>query len=542
MDAFVGTKRLVQLALRRDRVKLPLWIAIIVTMVAASAPALETAYPTLADKIVYASTSAPSVIAKFMGGVIDGPNLGAILMVETFLFTAMLMAFMSVFAVTRHTRANEEDGSAELIGSGVVGRYAPLSAALIVASLANIVIGLLIFVFVAQTEGLSTLGSFYFASALTITGIVFSAIAGVCVQLTDYAKGANALGSTIIGVSFVIRGIGDGLGSVGADGLSASTSWFSWLSPLTWGFQVNPFTDKSLWLLGLSGILIVLLVTVSFVLLRHRDIGSGIYPSRAGRAFAKPQLLSVNGLAWRLQKNALFGWAIAFTSLGIMYAFMAKEFVKLIEQNEFAQEFFSKNSDGNVPNIFFSTLLSLSAVFAVGFAVQAMTKMRSEESSGRLENLAGASISRRKWLASHVSIAIVGTITIVILTGLAAAFSNVLISNVAFTDSIRLVQASLVQLPAILLFCAVVVLSFSRLPSYMIGIGWGFYTFCLLIGQFALLLKLPEWTVNLSPFSHTPIAPAPSINIAPLVIMGASSIVVFALSFIIFRRRDLTIS
>ena len=40
---------------------------------------------------------------------------------------------MAILLVVRHTRAEEETGRAELVGAGVVGRHAPLAAALITA-------------------------------------------------------------------------------------------------------------------------------------------------------------------------------------------------------------------------------------------------------------------------------------------------------------------------------------------------------------------------------------------------------------------------
>ena len=44
---------------------------------------------------------------------------------------------MSILLVVRHTRADEETGRAELVGAGVVGRHAPLAAALVVAAIAD---------------------------------------------------------------------------------------------------------------------------------------------------------------------------------------------------------------------------------------------------------------------------------------------------------------------------------------------------------------------------------------------------------------------
>ena len=61
-------------------------------------------------------------------------------MVRDYVTLAVLAALMSTFAVVRHTRQNEELGRAELLGATVVGRYAGLTAAVIVAVAADVVL------------------------------------------------------------------------------------------------------------------------------------------------------------------------------------------------------------------------------------------------------------------------------------------------------------------------------------------------------------------------------------------------------------------
>jgi ABC-2 type transport system permease protein len=51
----------------------------------------------------------------------------------------VLAALMSLLLVSRHTRVDEQHGRAELVRSSVVGRFAQLTAALMVALGANLV-------------------------------------------------------------------------------------------------------------------------------------------------------------------------------------------------------------------------------------------------------------------------------------------------------------------------------------------------------------------------------------------------------------------
>jgi hypothetical protein len=59
-------------------------------------------------------------------------------------WAALFAALMAIFTVIRHTRANEETGRQELIGSARVGRQASLSAALLVSGVASVTLAVLL--------------------------------------------------------------------------------------------------------------------------------------------------------------------------------------------------------------------------------------------------------------------------------------------------------------------------------------------------------------------------------------------------------------
>ena len=61
------------------------------------------------------------------------------------------------------------------------------------------------------------------------------------------------------------------------------------------------------------------------VLATQRDVGSGILTDRRGHAEAAPQLLSPFGLAWRLQRGALLGWAVGLPGFGLIFGAIIDE-------------------------------------------------------------------------------------------------------------------------------------------------------------------------------------------------------------------------
>src|SRR5688572_4484933 len=126
-----GTRHLIRLILRRDRIQLPLWIVGLGGMVAWSALAVPTVYDTPAKVAGYAATVGASPVSYLMSGrqaAID--TIGGITANEISQVAQLGVCFMVLFLVVRHTRAEEETGRAELLRSTVLGRHAATLAAL----------------------------------------------------------------------------------------------------------------------------------------------------------------------------------------------------------------------------------------------------------------------------------------------------------------------------------------------------------------------------------------------------------------------------
>lgn len=543
MSAFTGTGTLIRLALRCDRIKLPLWIVGVAGAMAANIPAVIMTYGNSLEKqLTYVATTAPSVVSRIFGGPINSPNIGEIVINETFLFTAVAMAFMSTLMIVRHTRQNEETGRAELIRSAVVSGPAPLIAALIVTVGTNILLaGLLSLIFIASD--LPIAGSIGVSAALGAIGIIFAAIAAITAQLSESAHGANSLAAVAIGIVFLFRAIGDGLGSISRDGLAVTSAWPSWLSPIGWGQQIYSFSEGNWWIFGLFGILFAVLMSFAFFLSSHRDVGLGIFPARRGPAKAENSLLSPFGLAWRLQHGLIRGWSITVLVMGVTVGAVSKEFEKLFSENEeFLEYFGSLGKNNSINDILFSGMMVFMALAIGAYAVQALLRMRAEESTGHLEPVLSTSVNRTRWMLSHVTCVLIGVSVLILLLGLSASITYVLITDSAWSEVAHLTWAAIVQTPAILVLAGFTVAVFGFLPRKAVALSWTAFAFSMFIGQFGAILKLPGWVLDISPFTHTPAAPIEAVTALPIISLLSVSVVLVAAGFAYFRRRDITIS
>lgn len=541
MKSLTATWSLVRLALRRDRIKLPLWILGITGAMAANIPAVIDFYgKSYAEQILYAKTTAPSVVSRVFGGPIYGPNIGEIVMNETFLFTAVAVAFMSTLSIVRHTRQNEETGRAELISSAVVGRQASLTAALLVTIGANIILGALISLTFLLSD-LPAAGSIAVGASLGAIGVVFAAIAAIMAQISESGRGANSLAAIAIGLAFLFRAIGDGMGHLTNNGLGVASSWLSWLSPIGWGQQMYPFAEGKWWIFSLFGACFAALAVTAYVLNARRDQGLGMFPARRGPVHARRSLLSPLGLAWRLQRGTLKGWMFAVLIMGVSFGLISEEFKDLFESNpEVAQALGQVGGNANFTDLFFAAIMGLMAIALGAYSVQALLRMRSEESSGHLEPVLATAVSRPKWMLSHVMTALGGSVFLLFLLGFTTGMTYVSITGTPWTQSFEVVKAAVVHIPALLTFAAFVILIFGLLPGQAVAVSWASFAVCYLIAQFGVILKLPQKILDISPFAHTPAIPLETIRYRPLVTLSAIALILIVLGLATFRRRDIT--
>ncbi|MEV2239286.1 anibiotic ABC transporter [Micromonospora sp. NPDC049891] len=538
MSAFTGTGRLARLALRRDRVRLAIWTLGSPLIGYALAESVASIYPDEQNRVGYAEVANTSVVARAFNGPVASTDLGAVVVTETYLTLAVLAALLSTFAVVRHTRQNEETGRAELLGAAAVGRYALLTAALVVVVGANVLAGALLAVaFVGA--GLPAAGSVAAAAAITGVGLAFTGVAAVTAQLSVTSRGANALAAATVGVAFLLRATGDVLGRRAADGVRLDSAWPTWLSPLGWGTQVRAFGNERWWVLALPVALLVVGVAVAYALAERRDVGAGLLAARRGPARAAAGLLSPAGLTWRLHRSALIGWAVAVAVLGLAMGLAGNEVDDMIADNPAAAEAIAQLGGGEeLVDAFLAAMLGLFALTIGAYVVQALLRVRGDESDGILEPLLATAVSRTRWLSTQVAGAVLGALTLMLLAGATTGLGYGLAAGDPVGWTVELTGAALLRLPALLVVAGVVTALFGALPRLSVALSWTVLIVFLLLGQLGAALDLPQAALNLSPYTHVPSVPAVDVTVLPLLVLTAVAAALLATGLATFRRRD----
>jgi len=526
----VGTGALLRLALRRDRVVATAWILIFVVMAAGSAGAVAELYPTMESRVHGAAgiNNTPAMVALY-GRVYDPTSLGAVGLVKLVAFGAAFVALVCMFTVVRHTRSEEEAGRLELIGATVVGRYAALTAALLLSVGASLVLGVLT-AFGLAGAGLPTSGAFAFGLSWAFVGIAFSAVGAVAAQVTSSARTAMGLGATVLAAAYLLRAIGD---STGSD----SETWLSWVSPIGWGQQVRPFAGDQWWVLLYLLVFAVLVSSGAYALVSRRDHGAGLLADKPGPANAAASLRTPFALAFRLQRNGLVGWLSGVCLGGLVLGSMASQVGNMIDSPE-ARDFIAKlGGQEGLTDAFLSAEMGILAVIVAAYGISAALRLRSEETTGRAEPLLATEVSRLRYALSHVLIALVGTTVLMLGMGVFAGLAHGLAAD-DLGQVGRVIGAAAVQLPAVWVLTGITVAVFGLAPRAVMA-GWVALVVFVLLGQLGPVLKAPEWLMDISPFSHTPKLPGGTVEALPLVVLTLIAAALIVVGLTSFRRRDI---
>ncbi|HEX6325578.1 MAG TPA: hypothetical protein VFZ72_03325 [Jiangellaceae bacterium] len=539
MSGFTGTVRLIRLALRRDRITLPAWILGMTVFLAATTAMFADQYskhPQLLEPDTRIVVENPGMRVL---GLVTGPSVGGYTLHRDALTLAVLAALMSVLAVVRHTRQAEELGREEMLGAGVVGRYASLAAAVIVALAANMVLAVLLGLGMV-VAGQPVVGSLVAGASIALVGVAFTGVAAVTSQLASTTRGATGLAGAGLGVAFMLAALGNMLGTVDLVALRVTSAWPAWLSPIGWSQQMRPFADNLWWPLGFAVVAMASLFWLAVVLVGRRDVGRGMWPERRGAAHASPSLLSPTGLVWRLQRGALLGWAIGLLGFGLVFGVLSDQIQGL--EGEATEWYATFGGDADLLGAYWASMMQIAGTAVAIYAVTLLLRLHHDEAHGTLESVLGTAVSRLRWLGAYAVNALGGATLLILVFAVAAGITGGQVLGGTAALLRELVGAALIQLPAIGVLGATVVALIMMLPRWSVGLSWALVVFTVFVGpMFGPSLGLPTWLLDLSPFTHVPNAPAVAVSIEPVLGLGLACVLLSAAGVVVLRRRNLSL-
>ncbi|RNL86966.1 ABC transporter permease [Halostreptopolyspora alba] len=481
-----GTGTLARLLLRRDRFMLAVWLLLSWGVAAGRAGSRGTLYPTAeARQQRYDQVMVEIPMFKLFQGPAYGTDIDALIAQESFGAATLFAALGAVILVVRHTRTDEQAGRRELLGSTGVGRHASLAAALVVVFVA----GALLAVLTSATmiaAGMPAVGSMVFGLVTGSAVWISAAIAAVAAQLTANPRAAMVGAYALFFALHFVRGASD----LGGPGLT----WLGWLVPNGWLQRTQPFAGDRWWPFLLVAALLVTLVCAAVSLAGRRDLGSGLLATRPGPSTGPRGLGGPFGLAWRLHRGMALGWIVGTAAICLPTALTGTAAMEQYAAGEQMAEWAAAMGSTNPGDALFA-YIAFATVFPITlYAIQIVLRMHTDESSGHATLLLAGPVSRLRWAAGHLALALAVPAVLLVVVGLCF--------GVGAGDYATMLATTTRLVPAVWVMVGIAMAAHGLTGRLAPFVGYGALALALTV-EFGQHLGWPDWIFwTFSPFAH----------------------------------------
>jgi len=519
---------------KRDKVGNLFWILGIVLLNVAVAAAFNEMFSTPEELMGMIQTlDNPAMVA--MLGPLYGHTIAAVFAQNMLVFVAIAVGIMNIFLVSRHTRADEEDGRLEVLRSLPISRTTILKSVYVNVALLNVVIALLTGIGLAivgieaggHGTGLNDInGAFLFGAILGATGLIFAAATALFVQLSANNKTVLGYSFIFLGIVYMLRAMGD-----------MNAEILSLISPLGLIFRTEVFVRNN-WLPVIIIIIIsIIIACIAIILNNNRDLGAGFIAEKPGRAHGGKLLKNPFGLAVKLTKGSVIGWAITLFILGASYGSIFGDIDSFVASNEMFSQIFYGVDPGELAIAFVSFIVVMMAAVVAVPVVQIILRLKTEEKKNRLEHLYSRGTSRTVMMFIHMKIAAVVAALLLFLLGFGMYVASYAVMDEALNFS-TMITSVMVYLPTLWIFLGVAMLCVGLSPK-LTNLAWGYLGYSFVISYFGQILDVPEWLMYTTPLGFVPNYPMEEINFIALIMLVAISVVLAVIGTVSYRKRDI---
>jgi ABC-2 type transport system permease protein len=483
------------------------------------------AYPTLTDRLAFAHSFATNKGLRLLYGephdvaTVSGYTawrVGGVL--------AIAAALFGLLAAVRASRAEEDAGRMELVLAGVVGRpmvnlsgLTAIGAGILVlwlAEFAGFIVG-----------GLPVGGSAYLALATASVVPVCVGVGAVATQLAPNRRIALEIGGAVVGLLFLLRVLADTVSGLG---------WLRWATPLGWAEQLRPFAGAQPLVLLLPVTATVLLLVLAARMFAGRDIGTGVLPASDGADPRLRLLSSPTAQALRNQSGILIAWTSSAAVFAYILGIVSKSISPADVSKSLQREIAKLGSGSIVTPTGYLAFVFIFFILAIAvFVCTQVSAARQEEAEQQLETLLALPVSRRRWLAGRLLLAMSAAAAISLTAGLFTWAGAA--SGGAHVSLPKMVEAGANCLPVAVLFLGIATLAYAIVPRASAAIAYGLVTVTFLWQLGGSLLGAPKWLVDLTPFAHVGLVPAQPFRAVMIAIGAIAALAAVA----VFQWRDL---
>jgi ABC-2 type transport system permease protein len=512
-----------------------LWGYVFGAFVASAAWSYTSIYRTQAerDRLAAAFGNNKSTIALF-GPAPRLQTVGGFTVFKVSMTVMIIGAVWGLLTSSRLLRGEEDAGRWDLLLSGQTTRRGATAQALAGLGAGALVLWVVTAVIIA-VAGLSPRvdiaagGALFLALTLVSPALLFLAVGAVTSQLAPTRRRAAGYGAVVLGISYCLRMLGDA-----GIGLHVLT----WLSPLGWVELLAPLSSNDPVPLLPIFVTALVLAVVAVALSGARDAGSGLLPDKTHAAPRLALLRGQLGLSVRLTRGIGLAWILTLAVTGLVFGLVAQGAGTTLSGSSVRQVLDKLGATGGGVGAYLGVVFLIVAAL-VGFAAAGqIAAARDEEAQGRLDHLVVRPLTRTRWLAGRLGVALL----LVGACGVVAGFGTWLgaaTQHGGGTGIGSLLSAGVNAAVPALFVLGTGVLFFGLWPRAATAAVYAVLAWSLLVELVGGIGAAGQWVLDTSVFHHVASAPAVPVDWAEDGSLVAVAAVAALIGATAFARRDL---
>lgn len=522
-----GVGIVVRLGLRRERITVPVVVAVFVLITVATAQAIAGMYATPQQRLSLQSGPGANPAFRFLLGDLDHIEPAAALVSwRAGLFLIAALGVCAALMTVRQTRKEEELGRTELVRAGAVGSLASVAAAACVAVIFTVVVAAFVSVIlIPMGAGAADVVAVF--AQYAGTGMAAVAVALVAAQVATTSHLANLAACSVVLLGYLVRGVADS---------TQGWDWLRWTNPVGWAEQVDPFGANNLLPALMSVAVFVVGAGAAAWVAARRDLGVGLIAPRAGPG-TTARLSTIEAFAVRASGPLLMAWVAGVGAYALVIGFMQPSVEQLTQGNQqFDRLMQAALGDAGLSTVFGMTMIGFLAVAAGAWGANLTERLRSEEVAGRSEMVLATPTSRGRYFLAHAGVATIGSVLLMAVAAIGMVLGCGIAGGGWANPAANAAQSAAAQVPAVLVMVALVLALYAIRPA-LVHLGWIVVAGALLLGPLAGMFDLPRWVSDLSPYSHTPLVPVDPMHWTPVIVMLCVAAALLTTGWASFRRR-----
>jgi ABC-2 type transport system permease protein len=510
-----------------------LWGAVFGGYLAYAAWEYATSYPSVASREKIALTFGTN--AGFSALLGQGQQLATIGGFTAWRAMGVLVpvgAVWAMLAATRLTRGEEDAGRLELLLAGQTTRRrvvaqagAGLAAGLVllwvITAAATVAAGS------PARVGISAGSALFLATAVVTGAVVFAGVGLLAAQLAATRRRANGIAAAVFGASLLIRVVADS---------TPGRHWLRWLSPLGWAEDLHPLTSPAaVMFLPIAAFTAALAAAAAFVAGR-RDMGAGVLPVGDTPRPRASLLRGPAGLAVRLDRPVITGWAAGLAIVGLIGGLVAPSAARAISGSSAIARTIGRLGVQPGSTAYLGIIYLIGSALICFAAAGQVSATRAEEAEGYADHLLARQVSRRHWMTSRLA----ASTALIIIAGLAAGLSGWagIASQHTGLSFAEFAKAGLNIIPPALFVLGVGSLAYGAWPRLAAPAAYGLVAWSFLIELLATVIT-SRWLLDTSVLHHIQPVPAAQPDWASAAWLTGLGTLAALAGTGLFSRRDL---